>query len=155
MGRLNFMPPRIYLDANVFIISVEGGGEVTERLHELLALIENGAAQACTSDLTIAELLVAPYRNGDEALASTYLDMVSANEALRLAPVDRDTLISAARLRSRDATLKLPDAIHIASAERCDCGVFLSCDQRVRVRAPMQRVGLALDELDELVAFLS
>ncbi|MDQ0467458.1 type II toxin-antitoxin system VapC family toxin [Labrys wisconsinensis] len=147
------MAPRIYIDTNIFITLVEGSP--TPSLTEVIALVESGKALAFTSDLTIAEVLVHPYADGDDARAQAYIDMISPNEVMRIVPVEREVLIRAARLRSLRRSLKLPDAIHAASAELADCGIFLSNDADIEVRGPMQRVGLEEDDLQALIAFLA
>lgn len=47
-------------------------------------------------------------------------------------PVDRSILVAAARLRAQ-LTLRLPDAIHVATALAADCELFVSNDRRVRL----------------------
>jgi predicted nucleic acid-binding protein len=47
-------------------------------------------------------------------------------------PVERAILLRAARLRC-ELHLKLPDAIHVASAVAAGCDLFLSNDHRLRV----------------------
>jgi len=147
--------PRIYLDANVFIVTVEGRSATTQKLGSILAAIENGGAEGVTSQLTLAEVLVEPLRQGDEGRANVYKDMVSTSDALQVLEVNRAVLLQAAELRARRSALKLPDAVHQATAELADCGILLSDDTDLRVRPPMQRVGFSLSELDELISFLT
>lgn len=47
-----------------------------------------------------------------------------------MAPVSRDVLLAAARLRA-EIGLKLPDAIHVATAQLTGCDQFLTNDARV------------------------
>jgi len=47
-----------------------------------------------------------------------------------MAPVSRDVLIAAARLRA-ETGLKLPDAIHAATAQFTGCDQFLTNDTHV------------------------
>src|SRR3954470_23613442 len=120
------MVPRIYIDTNIFITLVESSPP--DSLRGVMDSIESGRALAFTRDLTIAELLVHPYAEGDDARADTYIAMICTSDSMRVASVDRETLIRAARLRSLRRSLRLPDAIHVATAELADCGIFLSND---------------------------
>jgi predicted nucleic acid-binding protein len=113
------MVPRIHLDANVFIVAFESGGEIADALKQVFRLIESQNVEAFASNLTLAEVLVGPYRD-----------------------------------RADRRSLKLPDAIHLATAELCDCGILVSNDGDVVTRAPMSRVGFAANELAESIEFL-
>ena len=48
-----------------------------------------------------------------------------------MVPITRALLIEAARLRA-SSRLKLPDAIHLATALQYECPVFLTNDTRIR-----------------------
>jgi predicted nucleic acid-binding protein len=61
-----------------------------------------------------------------------------------LRPVTRDILVDAARLRAESRT-QLPDAIHVATALRHGCEVYLTNDHRLRPPA-----GLTITTLAEL-----
>jgi len=56
-----------YLDANIFIYTLNGFAPLVPVLTRLFTLIEGGHMQALTSELTLAELLVKPFRDGDQA----------------------------------------------------------------------------------------
>lgn len=144
----------IYVDTNAFIPLVEGQPTSHPELFALMRLVSEGRAEAVTSELTFGELLVLPYAE-DDALAQAYFDLLSASPALRLRPVDRETIVRAARLRSGRKSLKLPDAIHLATAELAGCKVFLSADADIRPRAPMIRVGLAGRDIEDLIETLT
>ncbi len=115
------MALRIYLDSNVFIAIVERNSTETTELARVLQLVEQGRGVAFTSELTLAKVLVIPYAEKDEALARTYLDLIASTDVMRVPAVDREILIRAAQLRSQRKSLRLPDAIHLATAELADC----------------------------------
>lgn len=131
MGRLDDLRgQRIYLDANVFIYAIEGFRPLGDQAQAVLALAEAGGCVLCTSELTLAECLAQPLALGRADLVKQYLLLLQARPALDLAVVDRPALIEAARLRSQTG-LKLPDAIHLATARSRACGVLLSNDQHL------------------------
>ena len=53
---------------------------------------------------------------------------------MRSAPITRDVLIEAAAIRAT-TRMKLPDAIHVATAVTCGCSALLTNDERLRATA--------------------
>jgi predicted nucleic acid-binding protein len=126
--------PRIYLDTNVFIFLIEGEPSVAEPLLELFEMLAGRPLVAWTSEITIAETLAPPRRAGALPLAekqSKYLDLLIHSNIVQLVPVDRDILIRTAELREA-MRHRLADAIHVASAARSNCSVFVSGDTDAR-----------------------
>ena len=120
--------PRIYLDTNIYIQAFEGGNS---RLIELFcAEPDIEGAFLFTSELTLAELLVLPYRQSNDALISKYNNWTTNSDVLGVGPLDREVLQYAALLRSQYTWLKLPDAIHVSSAIGFECSHFLSSDKQ-------------------------
>jgi predicted nucleic acid-binding protein len=76
--------------------------------------------------------LVQPFAIGREDIAATYADLLSASDRLAMVPVDRAVLVEAARQRAA-LGLRMPDAIHVASALAAKCGVFLTNDRRLKL----------------------
>jgi len=124
---------KIYLDSNIFISAHSEGGDVA---HLLLKMLETapmrGGAAFATSELTLAEVLVRPMRGNDEVSARELGMMLLPSGWLDVQSVSRSVLVSSARLRGQHRALKLPDAIHVASAFAGGCTHFLSADLRLR-----------------------
>lgn len=146
---------RLYWDANAFITLVENGGAISERLGELLERAFDQEIAIVTSELTLAELLVRPLREGNAERVYVYRDLLDAEGTVEALPVGRELLLSTAQIRADHPAVKLPDAIHIASAELSRCRYFLSADLRLPVRPAFNRVDLDLASLDQLLAELS
>lgn len=128
MGTLSVLSgERVYLDTNTFIYALEGYSEFREALIELFDLIEEGQVFATTSELTLAEVLVKPMKDGNVLLQRRYQQILSESNVLQVLPISRNVLIDAARIRSTHG-FKLPDAIHIATAVYCQCTFFLTND---------------------------
>lgn len=140
----------IYLDSNVFIYLIESPVAKYPLLFKFMQLVEQGSISAVTSDLTFGELLVKPYAE-DAALANTYFELSSNSHVLKLAPVNREIILHAARLRSLKKGLKLPDAIHLATAEHAGCDAVLTNDRDLVPRAPMIRLGITDEELSAFI----
>ncbi|MFG1378717.1 type II toxin-antitoxin system VapC family toxin [Xanthobacter autotrophicus] len=132
---------RIYWDTNVFIAAFEGRGPASELLVSLLLSgWDAGVPPLVTSELTHSELLVKPYELGRLDLVQIYDNWTLSNRHIEVVPVFRGVLHDAAILRSRDKALKLPDAIHVATAVGMKCTVFLSDDQRIKSQPDLQRM---------------
>lgn len=142
---------RLYWDANVFIRLVEGNDPVSDQLGRLLAyaLVE-GHVSIHSSALTLAETLVHPLRKNDRELLDTYRDFFDPNGSLEIAEVDRSILEEAAKIRSQLEALKLPDAIHIATARKLDCTHFVTGDKRLAVGTSLRCIDLTLPGLRSL-----
>ncbi|HMN84686.1 MAG TPA: PIN domain-containing protein [Bauldia sp.] len=143
---------RIYLDANAFIEACEHDGPVGELLTSLLL----GGTPALrpplvTSELTLAELLVKPLELERPDLVRVYESWVLENPRVEPMPVSRDILAEAARLRASERSFKLPDAIHVATAEAGECSHFITDDTRLRSRPELTMVRLVEAEISELI----
>jgi predicted nucleic acid-binding protein len=122
---------RIYLDTNIFVYALEGYEEFRPRLTTLFETIDRGSLRAVTSELTLAEVLVKPLLDRSRERESAYNQALRSSPALDIVPVTREVLVAAARLRAEHG-LKLPDAIHAATAQLSDCQQFLTNDTRLR-----------------------
>ena len=122
---------RVYVDANIIVYVVEGYAQHQQVLRSLLAEMDAGRLAAVTSELTLAEVLVKPMRDANEHLVRAYAEFLEPSRALTVAPLTRPILIDAARIRA-SGNLKLPDAVHVATAIALDCDTLLTNDQSLR-----------------------
>lgn len=122
----------VYLDANIFIYAVEGYAPEEAFLRELFAALEDGRFTAVTSELSLAEVLVKPFELGREDVAAAYTELLTPSERLAVLPVDRAILSEAARQRAT-LGMRLPDAIHVATALAAGCELFLTNDRRLKL----------------------
>lgn len=130
MGELNSqLGRRVYLDTNIIIYAVEGYEAHAARIKFLLQGMTEGTVTAVTSDLGLAEVLVKPKRDRNQKLEEVYRQFLLPTESFRNIAVSREILEAAAGIRANSA-LKLPDAIHFASAIDQDCDSFLTNDER-------------------------
>lgn len=136
----------VYLDTNVLIYFVEGAEPYLPVLTPLFGMFADGRASAVTSELALAETLPKPLQAGRPDLVAIYEELLTSSAWLTVLPVARSVLSDAARLRAQ-LGLRLPDAIHVATAMVAGCGVLLSND--LRLRAPE---GLQVLRLDSDVA---
>jgi predicted nucleic acid-binding protein len=124
---------RLYLDTNIFISAFENNDSVAKKLLELFSLNEKARSHfLTTSEMTLAEVLVDPLRKGNERLVELYDNLTIGNALIHVGTVSREVLWSAAVLRAEHSALRLPDAIHLATAMLSGCSYFLTADSRLR-----------------------
>lgn len=166
---------RIYLDANFFLAAFEGSGALAEAAQRILRAAESRRGLLVTSELTLAEVLVGPFRARQESprddltssgplsdrlrkwlspgtLATLYAELISPESHIEVAAADRPVLILAAHWRAKTG-VKLPDAIHLATAEQAGCTHVVSGDKRLRESPDyrFQRVDVAVAPLERFL----
>ena len=135
---------RIYLDTTVIIHAVETPTPLSKGQLALFDALDEGAIEAVTSELTLAECLVYPLAAKDSKLAAIYEKFLSGATELELVPISRQILLAAAHIRALKR-LKLPDAIHVATAMSARATVLMTADRRIRVSR-----GLRVEKWQEL-----
>ena len=133
---------RVYLDTNVMIYAIEGYPAFQQELHELFETIDHGELDAVTSELTLAEVLVKPFIDGSVVHRQAFEQAIQSAGSFRVFPITRPVLIEAARLRAA-TTLKLPDAIHVATARMTACEVFLTNDRSIQTPTGIEQIFLS------------
>lgn len=125
---------RPYFDVNLWIYFVEQQGNYLATLDALFVAMERGDFTVLTSEISLAEALVNPIQLGQVELALSYKRLFRTSKFQVVAPVDTAVLIRAAELRAA-AKLKLPDAVHAATAELHRCTAFVTNDSRLAGRS--------------------
>jgi predicted nucleic acid-binding protein len=160
MNGMNNQNRRIYLDADAFIYAVEGVDEISTLLQSLFATLRHRAGSACTSELTLAEVL--PKANVVQR--RSYLALLLHSGLFDPLPVTREILIETADYRRdrarpsfdvRGSMPKLPDAVHVVSAVRAGCDTFVSFDRGLKLPIGLDRVGREEGHLLQLVQDIS
>jgi predicted nucleic acid-binding protein len=134
--------PSVYLDANILIYLVEGYAAHETALEQLLAALERKQVKFVTSELSLAEVLVLPLRQGRADLVERYQQLMAPGGELVVVTIDAAILQASAVVRARKGG-GLLDAIHVATAVAAGCSIFLSEDVRIKVVAPLQFFGLS------------
>lgn len=132
MGLINLIRyAKVYLDANIFIYTFGGYSIYREILLPVIDLSEKNEIFAVTSELTLAEVMVAPLMRQNKEIEQLYDSVIQDSSTLSVVPLKRNVLLSAAALRAR-YSIKLPDALHLATAQITDCRFFLTNDNRFK-----------------------
>lgn len=119
---------RVYIDAQIIIYFVEKRG----RYYPLIAPLwdpSRSPVRLVTSELSLLETIVAPLAQGNHKLV--WLFESTIRRTCELIPIDQALLRRAAELRAARPSLRVPDAIHVASAQVHALGDFLTNDRRL------------------------
>jgi predicted nucleic acid-binding protein len=121
----------IYLDSVVFIDALEGESEVSDAAQILLRWLRDRSRHAFTSELALAECLAPRRRTGEGAIGAGNNEALSAllasTDLVELVPITRPILLATCEVR-RGRSMKLPDAIHFATAAAAGCDLFVTRD---------------------------
>ncbi len=98
---------------------------------QFFAHIDERRIEVVTSEIALAECLVKPFADKDIFAVETYLTLLGEQPKLPVIPISRPILISAAQLRA-ETKLKLPDAIHVATAKWAECSAFVTSDRGIK-----------------------
>ncbi len=142
---MNALPTLVYLDANVLIGIVQALPDLSDRQLALLGDLDEGRLRAMTSELSLSEVLVGPLQQGDTTTFYAFIALLSGHGAIAVVPVSREVLVTAARHRAA-TRMKLPDAIHVATADVTGCSGFVSVDRGIRLPPGMR--AMVWDRLD-------
>lgn len=154
---------RIYVDTNVIIQAFEGSSD-DDIAQDIVGMFGLGfprpAPAFVTSHITLAEALVHPYKMGDVTAQRRYEILLSATTNwLQVRQISQSVLTLAARLRA-SGRLKLPDAIHLATAVLTNCSHTLTSDGDFNVQWPADLPPMPIsirtdrENLDQLIAWL-
>ncbi|MDX2178412.1 MAG: type II toxin-antitoxin system VapC family toxin [Bryobacteraceae bacterium] len=99
---------------------------------------------AVTSTVTLAELLVLPYRNDDQAGVDACVGLLVGYPNLEWIPLSLEVAKLAAEARAK-YRLEMPDAIHAATAIHAGATAFVTNDPAFRRLDAFET--LVLDEL--------
>jgi predicted nucleic acid-binding protein len=115
----------VVLDASVVIAFLDPD----DALHAVAvkALTEHQHGELLTPTSAYAEILVAPNRRGFEAVAE--VEAFLADFSIRLETLTPAIARVAARLRSEYRSLRLPDALVLATADELETDVVLTGDE--------------------------
>lgn len=124
---------RVYIDTNIFIYALDDVPPFASLVQDVLDAVDLHRLHAVTSELTLCELLVVPFRQNDREAEDSGRAMLCQRPCLEVVPVSWPVLEKTARLRAAQLSLRTPDAIHLATAQLADCSVFLTNDAHLQI----------------------
>jgi predicted nucleic acid-binding protein len=120
----------VYLDANIFIYLLENHSDFGEICLSIVQSAVDKELDGYSGDLVLAELLVKPLKDNNARAVKAVKDLFSKETRIELLPHKRSTFETAALLRA-NYKIKLPDALHIATAIENHIEVFLTNDREI------------------------
>lgn len=118
------------LDTAIFIYFIEDHPRFLPLLEPLFVAIDAGSIEGVTSDVTLLETLVGPYRTNDISLAERYEAILTRSRGIRLIELRRAVIRTAAQLRA-GLRIATPDAIQLAATLSAHCTTFLTNDREL------------------------
>jgi predicted nucleic acid-binding protein len=107
---------RIALDTSIFIYHLEPNPKYLAYTDPIFSWLEGTGSRAITSTITMTELLVLPYRQGDQQRADDFYGLLSTYPNLEWIAPNLEIADLAARIRALHR-LRTPDALLAATAE--------------------------------------
>jgi len=118
-------------DTATFIYYIEDVAPYADLLDPVFGLLENHALRAVTSTVTFAEILTKPFADKNFSLADEIKFTLKSFSSLSVAPIDEKLAEAAALIRARH-TIRLPDALQLATALQGEATLFLTNDKRIK-----------------------
>jgi predicted nucleic acid-binding protein len=84
-----------------------------------------------TSIITLIEVCIYPQRQGRTDLVSTYENALLHSQQVQMLPVDVEIARQTVNLRAA-YNLRIPDALHLATAIRAEATLFVTNDRRLQ-----------------------
>jgi predicted nucleic acid-binding protein len=118
----------VALDSNIFIAYLASEDAFYESARQLVGRISKGKIEAVCSSIVLGEI-VYPARKPESlaAVDAFFKQLVHCVDV----PADKTICRKAASLRLAHASLKLPDAIHLATAIEAKASHFITADKRL------------------------
>jgi predicted nucleic acid-binding protein len=120
----------VYFDANIFIYLLENHSDFGEICLSIVQSAVDKELDGYSGDLVLAELLVKPLKDNNARAVKAVKDLFSKETRIELLPHKRSTFETAALLRA-NYKIKLPDALHIATAIENHIEVVLTNDREI------------------------
>jgi predicted nucleic acid-binding protein len=119
------------LDTAPLIYFIEDVAPYADLVEPIFRLLESGRTTAVTSTITLAEVLTKPLSDKNLQLVDEIKFTLKSLSTLSLIPVGEAIAEAAALIRAH-YTLRLPDALQVASAIQGGATLFITNDGRLK-----------------------
>jgi predicted nucleic acid-binding protein len=119
------------LDTTPLIDYTEANPTYIEVVDPFFKAVERGEFIVVTSIVTLLEVLVRPFQDGDLELAQEYRDFLFDSDNVSIRFLSQKIVEEAARLRAFHNNIRTPDAIQMATAIEANASFFLTNDTRL------------------------
>ena len=122
---------RVYFDTNPFIYFVEEHDIFYEAVKPLFQMVLDDTIVAYTSEFTLTETLIKPYKDKDQATIEAFTGLLLDSGYFSLLGADKNTFLTAAKVGG-ETMMRTPDALHMTTALENHCDFFITNDKRIR-----------------------
>ena len=122
---------RVGIDTSIFIYELEDNPRYARLAHAVFEAVAGSDLTAIASTITMAELLVQPYRNSDFERVDQYFGLLTTYPNLVWIAPDLEIADIAAKFRAENR-LKMPDAIQAATVLHAGASGFFTNDSVFR-----------------------
>ncbi len=117
----------IAIDTNIFIYALEANPRYAAFADHVFSWLEQAGHRGVTSTITMTELMVQPYRAGDEQRVNELYGLLATYPNLDWIAPDLEIADTAARIRAMYG-LRTPDSLQAATAVRSRATGFVTND---------------------------
>lgn len=122
---------KVCIDTAPFIYYMEKDPKYLDIIKPVFTEVDAGKIDAITSTVTLLEVLVAPFRKNDLALAEKYREILLYSDGLTTFEIFHDVSELSSKLRAK-YSIRTPDAIQIAVGIKYGADFFLTNDANLR-----------------------
>lgn len=122
---------RVYFDTNPIIYYLEQHQPFYDLVYPFFEAIGMSDIQAYTSEFTLTEMLIKPFKENKTALIQDIKDLLLDPDLVTLTKTYRELFIKSAELGGLYG-LRSADAIHFVSAIENHCHYFVTNDKRFK-----------------------
>lgn len=140
--RNHLVGKKVYVDTNILIYLFEGFPEYSHLIQEIADCVDNGEITLFTGEITIAEIMVMPFKKDDKNLIRLYTEALKNEDFITLIPTTQKIYLKTAFLRAVFPRMKTPDSIHVASAIEGNTDIFITNDTGIKIPNEIEQLVL-------------
>lgn len=122
----------VALDSNIFIAFFSKDDEFYQSALDIVNQIYDGQTKAVCSSIVFGEILYTATREESIRQVDQFFGQLQGCSVM---PADKQVCMQAALLRLTHSSLKLPDAIHLATALVAKASLFITADKQLAAMA--------------------
>jgi predicted nucleic acid-binding protein len=138
---------KVGLDSSILIYHLEDVEPYADLTEQIFAAIAQGSPAAILSTISVTELLVSPFAEGQQDRIEAFEQFLFSLPNIALIPPSYPITKEAARLRAKYG-IRTPDALLVATAHHERAEAFLTNDTRLR---NIKGEGIAIIVLDDFL----
>ncbi len=131
-GLMRLMGKLVALDSPAIIYYVEEKSTFLPLVQPFFEAVRRGEISVVTSAITMTEVLVHPFKQGNTDLAAEFMQLFLNTRHFKTVSVTPAIAEIAARLRA-DYGIRTPDALHAATAIQCNADYLLTNDDQLKM----------------------